>query len=130
MATVPAAGHDLLPGALVEAGAHVNGVGSYTPEMQEVDEAVVTRARVVVDTRTGALAAAGDLIIPLRKGLVRELDVNTELGEVLLGTRPGRERDDQITFFKSVGNAAQDLAVAARALEEAERMGAGRQVEL
>jgi ornithine cyclodeaminase len=120
----------VFPGERVAPGAHVNGIGSYTPEMQEVDDAVVRRALVVVDTRTGALAEAGDLIIPLRKGLVREADVNTELGEVLLGARPGRVRDDQVTFFKSVGNAAQDLAVAARALEEAERTGSGRQVEL
>jgi ornithine cyclodeaminase len=120
----------VFPGDRVEPGAHVNGIGSYTPEMQEVDEAVVTRALVVVDTREGALAEAGDLIIPLRKGLVREADVNTELGEVLLGRRPGRTREDQLTFFKSVGNAAQDLAVGARALAEAERTGAGKQVEL
>jgi ornithine cyclodeaminase len=123
-------GTPVFPGDRVGSGAHVNGIGSYTPEMQEVDESVVTRARVVVDTRTGALAEAGDLIIPLRKGLVREADVDTELGEVLLGRRPGRMHDDQVTFFKSVGNAAQDLAVAARALAEAERTGAGKQVDL
>jgi ornithine cyclodeaminase len=120
----------VFPGARVEPGAHVNGIGSYTPDMQEVDEDLVARALVVVDTRTGALAEAGDLIIPLRKGLVREADVNAELGEVLLGKRPGRTRGDQITFFKSVGNAAQDLAVGARALAEAERTGAGKVVEL
>jgi ornithine cyclodeaminase len=120
----------VFPGERVEPGAHVNGVGSYTPAMQEVDEGVVTRARVVVDTREGALAEAGDLVIPLRKGVVREEDLSTELGEVALGTRPGRTRADEITFFKSVGNAAQDLAVAARALEAAERGGGGTQVEL
>ena len=120
----------VFPGARVESGAHVNGVGSYTTEMQEVDEGVVTRARVVVDTRDGALAEAGDLVIPLRKGLVREEDIATELGEVVLGTRPGRTRADEITFFKSVGNAAQDLAVAARALDAAARSGAGTEVEL
>ena len=114
----------------MEAGTHVNGIGSYTPDMQEIDEALVTRARVVVDARSGALAEAGDLIIPLRKGLVLESDLATELGEVVLGTRPGRTREDEITFFKSVGNAAQDLAVAARALEEAERRGEGQVVEL
>jgi ornithine cyclodeaminase len=120
----------VFPGDRVEPGAHVNGVGSYTPEMQEVDEGVVARARVVVDTRDGALAEAGDLIIPLRKGLVREEDLGTELGEVVLGVRPGRTHADEITFFKSVGNAAQDLAVAAVALEAAVRRGAGTQVEL
>jgi ornithine cyclodeaminase len=108
----------------------VNGIGSYTPEMQEVDEGVVTRARVVVDTRDGALVEAGDLIIPLRKGLVREEDLRTELGEVVLGARPGRTAEGEITFFKSVGNAAMDLAVGARVLAEAERLGAGTTVEL
>jgi ornithine cyclodeaminase len=120
----------VFPGAQVEPGAHVNGIGSYTPEMQEVDEGLVTRARVVVDTRDGALAEAGDLIIPLRKGLVREQDMRTELGEVALGVQPGRTSPDQITFFKSVGNASLDLAVGARALAEAERTGAGTTVEL
>jgi ornithine cyclodeaminase len=120
----------VFPGDRVKPGAHVNGVGSYTPQMQEVDESLVTRARVVVDTLGGALAEAGDLIIPLRKGLMGEEDVATELGQVVLGTRPGRTRPDEITFFKSVGNAAQDLAVAALALEAAERGGVGREVEL
>jgi ornithine cyclodeaminase/alanine dehydrogenase-like protein (mu-crystallin family) len=120
----------VFPGARVTAGTHVNGIGSYTPEMQEVDEGVVTRARVVVDTRDGALVEAGDLIIPLRKGLVREEDMRTELGEIVLGTRPGRTSESEITFFKSVGNAAMDLAVGARVLAEAERLGAGTTVEL
>jgi ornithine cyclodeaminase len=120
----------VFPGRQVEPGAHVNGIGSYTPEMQEVDEGLVTRARVVVDTRDGALAEAGDLIIPLRNGLVREQDIRTELGEIALGLRPARTSDDEITFFKSVGNAALDLAVGARALAEAERTGAGTTVEL
>lgn len=120
----------VFPGGQVEAGAHVNGIGSYTPEMQEVDEELVTRARVVVDTRDGALAEAGDLIVPLRKGLVREQDIRTELGEVALGLKPARTSDDEITFFKSVGNAALDLAVGARAFAEAERTGAGTTVDL
>jgi ornithine cyclodeaminase/alanine dehydrogenase-like protein (mu-crystallin family) len=120
----------VFPGDAVDPGAHVNGVGSYSQEMQEVDAALVARARVVVDTRDGALAEAGDLLIPLRQGLVSEDVLGTELGEVVLGTRPGRTADDDITFFKSVGNAAQDLAVAALALEAAERTGAGTTVEL
>jgi ornithine cyclodeaminase len=120
----------VFPGAAVGPGAHVNGVGSYTPEMQEVDEELVSRARVVLDTRDGALAEAGDLLIPLRKGLIREEDVRIELGEVILGLRPGRTSEEEITFFKSVGNAALDLAVGARALAEAERTGAGTVVEL
>lgn len=120
----------VFPGLAVSAGAHVNGIGSYTPEMQEVDEALVARATVFVDERGAALAEAGDLLVPLRKGLVTEEDLLTELGEVSLGLHPGRTRDDEVTFFKSVGNAAQDLAVAARALEVAVRRGEGQVVEL
>lgn len=120
----------VFPGALVEPGAHVNGIGSYTPEMQEVGEELVTRARVIVDTRDGALAEAGDLLIPLRKGLVRKEDIRTELGEVVLGTHPGRTSESEITFFKSVGNASLDLAVGALVLERALRHGEGSTFEL
>ncbi len=113
----------------VEPGAHVNGVGSYTPEMREVDSALVERSRVVVDSRAGALAEAGDLLAPLREGRLREAEI-AELGEVVSGTRPGRTSPEQITFFKSVGNAVQDAAVAALVLKAAEERGLGREVEL
>ena len=120
----------VFPGEAVQAGAHVSGIGSYTPEMQEVDAELVQRATVVVDARDGALAEAGDLVIPLRDGLIGEDHIHAELGEIVSGRAPGRTRPDEITFFKSVGNAAQDLAVAARALKEAERLGEGTRVEL
>lgn len=113
----------------VDPGAHVNGVGSYTPAMQEVDTDLVQRARIVVDSRRGALAEAGDLLIPLRSGLIREDDI-VEIGEVVAGTRPGRTSGEEITFFKSVGNAVQDAAVAARVLRVAEETELGRVVEI
>lgn len=116
-------------GGDVEPGAHVNGVGSYTPAMREVDAALVERALVVVDSRAGALAEAGDLLAPIAAGRLREADL-AELGEVLAGTRPGRTSPGQVTFFKSVGNAVQDAAVAALALAAAEARGLGREVEL
>lgn len=116
-------------GGDVSPGAHVNGVGSYTPSMQEVDAKLVARARVVVDSRVGALAEAGDLRIPLERGTLREADI-AELGEVVSGTRPGRRSPEEITFFKSVGNAVQDAAVAAMVLDAAERRGLGRVIEL
>lgn len=128
--TATTSSEPVFPGDAVLPGTHVNGVGSYTKEMQEVDAALVSRAKVIVDTRDGALAEAGDLVIPLRKGILRREELGTELGEVVLGTRPGRTSADEITFFKSVGNAAQDLAVAGLALGAAEREGAGTVVEL
>ena len=104
----------------LEPGTHVNGVGSYTPEMQEVDATTVTRATIVVDSREAALVEAGDLIIPIREGLLRREQVDTELGEIVNGTKPGRTSDAQITFFKSVGIAAQDVAVARAVLQAAD----------
>ncbi len=115
-------------GRRLKPGAHISGVGSYTLEMQEVDAVAVSRARIFIDSREPALAEAGDLVIPLRAGQTRQEDW-TELGDVIVGRRPGRQAPDDITFFKSVGNAAQDIAAAGRALAQARRMGLGREVE-
>lgn len=117
-------------GNAVEEGTHVNGVGSYSAEMAEVDEALVRRALVVVDSREAALAEAGDLIQPLRAGRPGNGIIACTLGELITGAAAGRTAPDQITFFKSVGIAAQDLAAAARAVDVAERAGLGRVVEL
>jgi ornithine cyclodeaminase len=117
-------------GTLVEPGTHVTGVGSYTPAMREVDTALVRRARVFVDQREAALAEAGDLAGPIGDGEVDAGVIVGEIGEVAAGLRPGRTSDDQITFFKSVGNAVQDVAIAARVLAAAEREGRGVVVEL
>ena len=117
-------------GSLVEPGTHVTAVGSFTPEMREVDTALVTRARVIVDQRDAALAEAGDLLGPIRDGTVDPSIVSAELGEIVSGRAPGRVSPEEITLFKSVGNAVQDIAVAARVLAEAERRGLGQIVEI
>jgi len=118
------AGRDLTPGT------HVNGIGSFTPEMQEIDAETVQRARVVIDSRAAALAEAGDLIIPLRDGVVTLEHVSDEIGEVLAGQRPGRTSAEQITFFKSVGVAVQDAAAAALVVRNGAALGLGRAVTL
>lgn len=110
-------GNDLRPGT------HITGVGSYTPQMQEVDAVTVERARVVVDSREAALAEAGDIIIP-------GAEIAAELGEIVNGTQPGRQDDREITFFKSVGVAAQDAIAAAEVLSAAEKLGLGAEVSL
>ncbi len=114
----------------LQPGVHINGIGSYTPEMQEIDEETVGRAKVVVDSREACWAEAGDLIIPLERGQIDREHIYAELGEIIAGARPGRATPDEITFFKSVGIAVQDVATASRALEAAERMGLGVEVEL
>lgn len=116
--------------ASLKPGVHINGIGSYTPQMQEIDEATVARAKIVVGSRSACLAETGDLIIPLDKGLISESDIHAELGEIVLGWKPGREAEEEVTFFKSVGNAVQDAAVARLALLAATEKGLGIQVEL
>ena len=117
-------------GSKVEPGTHVTGVGSFTTEMREVDTTLVQRARVVVDQREAILEEAGDIVGPIRDGAVDESVMTAEIGDIVLGREPGRTSRDEITFFKSVGNAVQDVSVAARVLEIAERDGLGVVVEL
>jgi ornithine cyclodeaminase/alanine dehydrogenase-like protein (mu-crystallin family) len=93
-------------------GAHINAIGSYKPHVREVPGETVRRAAVFVDERRSSLEEAGDLIIPLRQGLFGEDHIRAEIGEVLAGLKPGRTSEDEITLFKSVGNAVLDLAVA------------------
>ncbi len=114
----------------VQAGTHINGIGSYTPQMQEVDAATVARAKLVVDSREACLAEAGDVIIPLRQGLITEQHIHAELGEIVLGRKPGRETAGEVTFFKAVGNAVQDAAVAHLVLQGAAEKGLGTSLEL
>lgn len=114
----------------VRPGTHINGVGAYTPAMQEIPAQTVCRALIVVDQRAAALVEAGDLVIPIQQGLLSEGDVRVELGMLVHAEHPGRANDEQITFFKSVGNAVQDVVVARRALDLAARRGVGQQVSL
>lgn len=111
-------------------GVHVNGIGAYTPEMQEIPAETVARARVVVDSRSASLAEAGDLIVPLQAGLITEANIHGEIGEVAAGTIRGRTSPSEVTFFKSVGVAVQDVAVAALILRRATERNLGVEVEL
>ena len=117
-------------GSRVEPGTHVTAVGSFTPEMREVDTALVTRARVIVDHREAVLEEAGDIIGPIQDGDVDKSIVAAEIGEIVLGRAPGRTSVDEVTYFKSVGNAVQDVAVAARVLAAAEARGLGVVLDL
>lgn len=108
-------------GRLLGDGVHITAVGSFLPSMRELDDDAMRGATVVVDQRDAALAEAGEL-----QGLRRE-DV-VEIGEVLAGRARGRSGDEARTIFKSVGNAVQDLVVAARAYERAVELGLGEEI--
>lgn len=114
--TASSSSNPVLPDSL-DPGTHVNAVGAYTTEMRELPTELVARSRLFVDQRGAALAEAGDLVIPIQEGRIDAGHIAAELGEVVLGLHPGRENADEVTIFKSVGSAAQDLAVATRALK-------------
>lgn len=117
-------------GTKVKQGAHINGVGSYTPEMQELDEYLVRRAdKVFVDSREAVLSEAGDIIIPLNKGLFGKDRINGELGEVLLDKLPGRQNRNEITLFKTVGIAVTDVVTAHSIYKKALESGIGKMAE-
>jgi ornithine cyclodeaminase len=116
-------------GRLMRPGTHVNGIGSFTAEMQEIDASAVARARVFVDSLESARAEAGDLLIAAHLGRTRPDDW-TEIGAVFDGSASGRTSDTEITFFKSVGLAVQDIAACGLALERARTRGLGSKIEL
>jgi alanine dehydrogenase len=111
-----AATEPVIRGAWLPLGVHLDLVGGFTPAMREADDDVLRRGRVFVDTRE-ACREAGDIVQPLRDGILGEDDVAGDLFELTRGTRSGRRYHDQITVFKSVGTALEDLAAAQLALE-------------
>ncbi len=114
----------------IEPGTHINAVGAFTPEMCEVDPETVAHARVVVDQREAALVEAGDLLQPLAAGRISGPETWSELGELVSGAAPGRQHEGEVTLFKSVGLAVQDLAVAILVYRNARRLGVGIEVEV
>jgi ornithine cyclodeaminase len=100
----------LIKGAMLKPGAHVDLVGGFTPMMRESDDEAIRRARVYVDTRAGATKEAGDIVQPLASGVLSKDAIVADLHELARGEKKGRESADEITLFKSVGAALEDLA--------------------
>ncbi len=116
--------------SFLKPGVHINAVGSYKPEGREIPGETVARAKVVVDHRPSCLAEAGDIILAIKEGLFDEERIYAEIGEIIAGKKKGREKAEEITFFKSVGNAAQDLMTAIRVLEKGSLIKTGKEIAL
>jgi ornithine cyclodeaminase/alanine dehydrogenase-like protein (mu-crystallin family) len=114
----------------IKPGAHINAIGAYRPNTREIPGTTVGRSMLFVDSREACLAEAGDLVMAMGEGHLDPGHEPAEIGEVLAGTRPGRTDQAELTLFKSVGNAVQDLAVAGLILDEARRLELGTEVEL
>ncbi|HEV2131334.1 MAG TPA: ornithine cyclodeaminase family protein, partial [Longimicrobiaceae bacterium] len=113
----------------ISPGAHLNAIGAYLATTREIDSATVADASLFVDQREAALRMAGDYLIPVQEGVITEDHLRAEIGEVQIGAKPGRTHADEITLFKSLGLAVEDLAAAEYLHRRAQETGAGAWVE-
>jgi len=114
----------------VRDGTHINAIGAYRPEMCELPPRTLVRSLLVVDARASVTAEAGDILRAIREEGYSLSSIHAELGEIVTRKKPGRTSAAEVTIFKSVGNASQDLVAAGRALANAARLGLGTVVEL
>lgn len=128
--TVTASREPVLRSEWVADGAHINAVGAALATARELDSTLVARSRVYVDRRESAMAEAGDVLIPMREGRFTAEHIRGELGELLLGAVDGRESPGEVTLFKSLGLAIEDLAAARHIYDKAVALGTGVWVSL
>jgi len=125
------ASHDpVLPGALLEPGMHINAVGASIPTARELDGSAMAQARLFVDRRESALNEAGDFLIARREGFIRDEHILAEVGEVLAGIAGGRRDAEEITLFKSLGLAVEDIAAGDLVYRNAVAAGVGTSLDL
>lgn len=127
VSTATLASEPLVHGAWLKAGTHLDCVGAFKPTMRETDHEAVRRARIFVDTRTGAFAEAGDILQPLEAGVIGRDAVLGDLYDLCRGAVQGRSSAEEITLFKSVGASIEDLAAAIAVYEHHERSDPSRQ---
>jgi ornithine cyclodeaminase len=113
----------------ISPGAHINAIGTFSPKAREVDTATIAAARLFVDRRESALNEAGDYLLAAQEGAIGPEHIRADLGEVLTGVHPGRTSPEEITVFKSLGLAIEDLAAAAHVYKKAQETNAGSWVE-
>jgi ornithine cyclodeaminase len=128
--TATASNDPVLLGEWLSPGAHINAVGASQNHAREIDSASVVRSRLYVDRRESALKEPGDIVTPIKNGEITPDHIVGEVGDVLIGKAPGRTNDQEITLFKSLGLAIEDLASAHFLYAEAKRQGAGTEVYL
>ena len=128
--TATSAATPLFDGSQVRPGTHINGIGSHTPAARELDTAIITRSKLVADSYEACLKEAGDIMIPLQEKAISQSHMQAELGEIIIGRKPGRASVTEITLFKSNGLAIQDAAAAKLVYDKARQAGVGTDVNL
>ncbi len=130
LATVTTAKEPILSADWLKPGVHINAVGSHRPDVREIDAATIKRAKVVVDSREAIMSECGDILLAIRDGALTRDHIDLEIGEVLAGSKPGRASTEEITLYKSVGIALQDVATAQLVYRKALAQKVGTEVEV
>jgi ornithine cyclodeaminase len=130
LVTATTAPEPIVDRAWLKAGVHINAVGSSIPTTRELDTRTMTDAALFVDRRESTVNEAGDFLFPQREGAIGPEHIRAEIGELLLGTAQGRSTPEEITVFKSLGLAVEDLAAAEHVVRRAEEEGVGAVVPL
>ena len=125
LCTATTSSQPVFAGRDVREGTHVNGIGSHTPDARELDADLIRRAKLVGDSREACFREAGDIILPMREGVITESHFYAELGEIVTGRKAGRISAQEITVFKSNGLAVQDAAAASLVYRKALAAGVG-----
>lgn len=120
----------LFDGKHLKEGTHINGIGSHSPNARELDTETIKRSLFVGDSREACFSEAGDIMIPVSEGAIKESHFYAELGEIITGKKKGRTNKEMITLFKSNGLAIQDAATAKVVYEKAVEKGIGTKVEI
>lgn len=128
--TVSGAREPLVLGEWLAPGVHINAVGSALPGARELDGEALRRARLFVDRRESALNESGDVLLAMAEGAIGADHILAELGEVLIGAATGRTGPEDVTLFKSLGLAVEDVATARAVMDEASRQGAGTRIRI
>jgi ornithine cyclodeaminase/alanine dehydrogenase len=129
VATATTSASPIFDGDDLSPGVHINGVGSHSPGARELDTRTVVRSKIVCDSVEACLVEAGDLLIPIKEGALKESDIHGGLADVISGRVPGRKNAEEITLYKSVGLAFQDAVTALRTYERAKSEGLGMEFQ-
>jgi alanine dehydrogenase len=130
LVTVTTAKEPIVQVAWLKPGVHINAVGSHRPDLREIDGATLKRAKVVVDSREAVMAECGDILLALKEQSIGAADIHGEIGEVLAGAKAGRSSPSEVTLYKSVGIAIQDVATAQLVYRKALERNVGTDVEV
>lgn len=130
LVTVTTAKEPILKQEWLKPGVHINAVGAHRPDAREIDGQTMARAKIVVDSREAIMAECGDVLLAMKEGLITDENIHGEIGEVLAGAKPRRQSIDEITLYKSVGIAIQDVATANLVYQKALERGVGTTVDI